>query len=193
MNIEQISVNREVPSREVVEKAASVLLDGGVVIYPSDTVYGVMCRADSLNAVSRIRQMKGYKAPRPFILIVDGIKMAESLADITDPEVREILLTRWPGKLTFVLPAKGNCPEWVKEDDNSVALRYPADSLSNSILSKCGIPLVSTSANLCKEPSVLCAESIDNLITQSVDLVIDGGTLPESSPSTVIKLLRGRT
>ena len=193
MSIRQIVPNSETSMQEAAVLAVSVLHNGGVVIYPSDSVYGIMCRADDFQSVNRISGIKGYDSRRPFILIVNGLEMAESVADISDTEVKEILKSRWPGKLTFALPAKDECPEWVRAGDDTIAIRHPADPLSNLILSKCGVPLVSTSANLCNDPPVLSLELIDKSIIQNVDLIIDGGHLPESSPSTVIKLLRGRT
>jgi len=193
VSTKQVSLDIESPSGKEIESIVSVLLGGGVIVYPSETVYGIMCRADNQESVKRICRMKGYERFRAYILIVNGTVMAESIADISDPEVREILCLRWPGKLTFILPAKEECPEWVKADDNTVALRHPADSLSMAILGKCGVPLVSTSANPSNEPPVLSVDLIAGTVLQQADLIIDGGVLPESSPSTIIKLVRGRT
>ena len=82
------------PEEETVEKAASLLLSGGVVIYPSDTVYGMLCRADDRVSVERLAKIKGYKKPRAFILIVDGLEMAGKLASGIDQEGMEILKIR---------------------------------------------------------------------------------------------------
>ena len=166
----------------------SVLEEGGVVLYPSDTVYGLLCRADSRTAVERIRSLKGYTASRPFILIVDGVTMAGSVADGLTDEILGLLGEKWPGRFTAVLRASGGCPEWVRGDDCSVALRHPADELSGLILAGAGIPLVSTSANAVGEPPPLTPEGIPEGIRGGVDLFIDGGTLPPSEPSTIVRL-----
>ena len=180
------------PEEEIVKKAASILLSGGVVIYPSDTVYGMLCRADDRVSVERLSKIKGYDKPRSFILIVGGLEMAGRLTSGIDPEVMEILKIRWPGKLTVVLPAGDECPKWVGGEDNTVALRHPADSLSGQLLNRCGVPLVSTSANHAGENTQLSVKAIPDSIIAGVDMVLDGGYLPPSSPSTIIKLLRGR-
>lgn len=191
-----IRIDTDKPAPENIEQVSSCLLDGGIVLYPSDTVYGLLCRADDKESVERLSMLKGYEERRPFILIVDGISMAESLTDDIDPEVREILLLRWPGRLTFVLPAGNSCPEWVRGDDNTVALRHPADPLSGQLLKRCGVPLVSTSANLSGMKPTLRPAEIPESILDGVDIVLDAGTLPQSSPSTILRLLRslrGRT
>lgn len=195
MKTTHIRIDTDKPALEIIEQVSACILGGGIVLYPSDTVYGLLCRADDKGSVERLSTLKGYKKQRPFILVIDGISMAESLTDGIDPEVREILLLRWPGRLTFVLPAGNRCPEWVMGEDNTVALRHPADPLSNMILSELRIPLVSTSANLSGMKSPMSLAEIPESILDGVDIILDAGTLPTSSPSTIIRLLRsqGRT
>ncbi|MCD4847432.1 MAG: threonylcarbamoyl-AMP synthase [Candidatus Aegiribacteria sp.] len=196
MRTAHIRINTDKPALEIIEQVSSCILGGGIVLYPSDTVYGLLCRADDKESVDRLSNLKGYKEQRPFILIVDGISMVESLTDGIDPEVREILLQRWPGRLTFVLPAGNRCPEWVRGEDNTVALRHPADPLSGQLLKRCGVPLVSTSANLSGMKPTLSLAEIPESILDGVDIILDAGTMPPSSPSTILRLLRssqGRT
>jgi L-threonylcarbamoyladenylate synthase len=188
----ELSVDISDPEEEIVEKAASLLLSGGVLIYPSDTVYGILCRADRRDSVKRIAKIKGYMRQRPFILLVDGAAMVETVADCGDPEVIGIMECRWPGKLTIVLPASEECPKWVRGEDNTVALRHPADPLSGQLLKRCGVPLVSTSANLSGEDTVCSVSAIPLSIIAGVDIVLNAGDLPPSSPSTILRLLRSR-
>ncbi len=192
MRTTRIRIDTDKPAFKIIEQVSSCLQSGGIVLYPSDTVYGLLCRADDKESVERLSTLKGYKERRPFILIIDGISMAESLTDGIDPEVREILLLRWPGRLTFVLPAGNRCPEWVRGEDNTVALRHPADPLSNLILSEVKVPLVSTSANLSGMKPPLSLAEIPESILDGADIILDAGTLPTSSPSTIIRLLRSR-
>ena len=118
--------------------------------------------------------------------------MAGRLVPGIDPEVMEILKTRWPGKLTIVLPAGDECPEWVRGEGNTVALRHPADPLSGQLLKRCGVPLVSTSANRSGGDARLSIEAIPDSIIAGADIALNAGILPPSHPSTIIKLLRGR-
>lgn len=192
MSSRVISLNDHVPLEEVASEIASVVLAGGVVLYPSDTVYGLLCRPDDESALNRLRSIKGISGPRPFILLVSGPGMARSVAVCTDPEVQAVIRLRWPGKLTLVLPALKECPPDVTDSGRTVALRHPADRLSGLVLEKCGFPLVSTSANLSGEGTCLDFRLIADHIVQSVDLAVDAGTLAPSSPSTILKLVRGR-
>lgn len=162
-------------------------------MYPSDTVYGLMCLAEDPDAVNRIRRMKGGPATRPFILLVEGIEMASRQADTSDPEISAILRDRWPGKLTVVLPALTDTPGWVTAEDGTIALRHPADVLSGLLMRRIHRPLVSTSANLAGDPPSLDPADIPESLLDKADLILDAGPLPPSSPSTVIRLLRGRT
>ena len=171
---------------------SDTVLAGGVVLYPSDTVYGLMCRADSREAVDRVHRIKGYKKRRPFILLVDGTDMACRLARCNDPEIQAIMKSRWPGKLTLLLPIRDRCPEWVASDDGFIALRHPDHRLSELILERCGIPLVSTSANTAGEMHNTDFDEIPPEVRDSVDLTVNAGKLPPSSPSTIIRLIRGR-
>lgn len=196
MRTPELSIKITDPDKETLEKAASILLSGGIVLYPSDTVYGMLCRADRRDSVKKLAKIKGYNKPRAFILIIDGLEMAGNLTSGIDPEVMEILRLRWPGKLTVVLPSGNGCPTWVRGEDNTVALRHPADPLSGQLLKRCGVPLVSTSANHADEDAQLSISTISESIIADVDLVLNAGDLPPSSPSTIIKVLRrsqGRT
>jgi len=190
---DQISESDSVlPLEDAACRIASVVLTGGIVLYPSDTVYGMLCRADDQQVLTRLCRIKGYQTSRPFIMLVEGLVMAGTVADCSDPEIMGIMQCRWPGKLTLVLPASAECPEYIKGEDDTVALRYPADKLSNLILSECGMPLVSTSANTAGGSNYLNVEDIPDCIKEEVDMIADAGTLPVSSPSTVLHLLRSQ-
>ena len=190
MRTPEFSVDISNPEEEIVEKTASLLLTGGVVMYPSDTVYGLLCRADKRVSVERLAKIKGYDKPRSFILIVSGLEMAGSLTSGIDQEVLEILKLRWPGKLTVVLPSGDGCPKWVRGEDDTVALRHPADPLSGQLLRHCGVPLVSTSANRAGGETPLNLSAIPDSIIAAADIVLNAGDLPPSSPSTIIRVIR---
>ncbi len=176
---------------ETVSQIVSALTSGGIVIYPSDTVYGLLSGTDPLS-VERLRGIKGSSAERPFILLVSGLEMAETLADCSDPEIRGIMQTRWPGRLTLVLPALETCPQCVTAQDGTVALRHPAHRLSNMIISRYGNPLVSTSANVSGGENCLDFGRIPSSLLQAVDLAVNSGPLPYSKPSNILQLIRGR-
>lgn len=185
-----LSCSRGLSMEDAAHRIAAVLAGGGVVLYPSDTVYGLLCMADDRKAVERLRSIKGYTEPRPFILLVDGLEMARRVADCGDPQIRRIMDLLWPGRLTLVLPSNEGCPEWVRGRGDTVAVRHPGDVLSGALLAAAGMPLVSTSANATGSDCFLDYALIPESITGRVDLALDAGVLPAASPSTILKLLR---
>jgi L-threonylcarbamoyladenylate synthase len=180
-------IDRSSPDRGSVLRASGTLIAGGVVLYPSDTVYGLMCRADDPAAVARVGRLKGYSGRRPYILLVSGIGMASGIAMLDGPGVTGLLGRLWPGPVTVVLPAAPSCHEWVRSQDGTVALRQPADPLSTMILAGTGVPMVSTSANTAGGRPVLDPARIPAYLTASVDLFLDGGVLPDRGPSRIIR------
>ena len=183
----RIPVDISRPAEEVLERASSVILSGGTVVYPSDTVYGILCRADDGEAAAGVRQLKGYGEERPFILIVSGMEMALRLTGELPPHAMEAAGRFWPGPVTLVLPASAGCPAWVASPGGTVALRQPDDPLSTGLLEKTGIPLVSTSANAAGQPEARSPDLIPEKILRGVDLVLDGGVLEVSGPSAVLR------
>jgi L-threonylcarbamoyladenylate synthase len=183
----RIEIEFENPTEKAAEEASSVLLSGGIVLYPSDTVYGLLCAPVNREAAERLSELKGYTHRRPFILLVDGMETAKNLSGYIEPLVLEIMDEYWPGPLTIVLPGGPECPEWAKADDGSIALRQPADPLSGMLLKSTGLPLISTSANRSGEPSPLGMDQIPAVILDGVDLILDAGILTASEPSTVIR------
>jgi len=182
-----MEIDAENPTEKAAAEASSVLLSGGIVLYPSDTVYGLLCAPGNRRTVERLAVLKGYTRRRPFILLVDGIETAKTISGNVEPFVLEIMGEYWPGPLTIVLPCGPGCPEWVKCDDGSIALRQPADPLSGMLLKNTGLPLISTSANRSGEPSPLGMDQIPAVILAGADLILDAGILTASEPSTVIR------
>jgi L-threonylcarbamoyladenylate synthase len=183
----RLRIDRSSPDGGSVRRASGILLSGGVVLYPSDTVYGLMCRADDPAAVARVGRLKGYTGGRPYILLVSGTGMASGIALLDGPGLTGLLGRLWPGPVTVVLPAALSCPDWVRSPDGTVALRHPADPLSTMILAGTGVPLVSTSANAAGGRPALDPARIPGDLAVSVDLFLDGGVLPDRGPSRIIR------
>ena len=187
MSAHRIKIDRENPTEKAALEASSVLLSDGIVLYPSDTVYGLLCTPGNRRTVKRLSVLKGYTRSRPFILLVDGMETVKTISIHVEPFVLEIMEEYWPGPLTIVLPGGSGCPEWVKGDDGSIALRQPADPLSGMLLKNTGLPLISTSANRSGEPSPLRMDQIPAVILDGVDLILEAGILTSSEASTVIR------
>ena len=163
---------------------SSVLKDRGTVIYPSDTVYGIMADASSRKAVDSVAAIKGYTAIRPFIVIVEDITRALELT--SKKNAKQIMEEHWPGPVTLILPASHAVPKWLTGDSGAIALRIPSDRLSQKILKHSGLDLVTTSANKKSESFSNSISTIPKDILEAVSMILDGGALPVRNPSRII-------
>lgn len=174
------------PGEEAFKAVCSILLAGGVVVYPSDTVYGLLADGFRENACRKLCELKGCSFPRPFILLVASIDDALSLTGCR--RVLPQMEKYWPGPVTLVLPAGEEIPPWLAGSGNSIALRVPADPLSGRILAETSLRLITTSANPAGEPTPSGIEDIAEPIIEGVDATIDGGLFTGRKPSRIIDL-----
>jgi len=173
-------------SQKALSEAIFVLENGGVIICPTDTVYGFLSLAENKRAVEKIYEIKKRPRSKPLPVFVKDIKMAQGLAEIAkDQEV--VLKKYWPGKYTFVLNKKN--------DKGTIALRIPKYKFLNDLLKKIKKPLVQTSVNVSGQPVLTKIKEIIKIFGSKpgIDLIIDAGDLPKSNPSTIIDLSKEDT
>jgi L-threonylcarbamoyladenylate synthase len=171
-----------------IEMAAQIVKTGGVVAFPTDTVYGLGANPFIDKAVDRIYQVKGRDRQLPLpILLADEVQIAEVVATVSD--VARLLMKRfWPGGLTLVLSKAASFPDNITAGGDSVAIRMPGHEVTLALIRKAGVPIVGTSANLSNQPSALTAEEVKDQLGSAVDLVVDGGRCPGGVESTVVDL-----
>lgn len=171
------------------EAVSSVMLQGGVAVYPSDTVYGLLADGFSEAACRKLHKLKGYGAPRPFILLVPSVD--DALVLTSEKTLRKEMERHWPGPVTLVVPASDEVPDMMVGGTGGVALRLPDHWFSGEILRRTGLFLASTSANLTGEPFPLSLEDVPPDIIDGADIAVDGGTLEDRRPSRIIDLTGG--
>lgn len=183
-----IRVDPENPEISAIRNAADLIKRGSVIVYPTDTVYGL--GADALNpeAVLRVFKIKGRSPDQPLPVAVSGLEMAETLAVVSD-EARRLMAAFWPGALTLVLPKKPIVPSIVVGGGVSVGLRTPNHAVPLLIIRESGLPLIATSANKHGAPSPVEAEEALRQIGSEVDLIIDCGRVGGQS-STIVDLTK---
>jgi L-threonylcarbamoyladenylate synthase len=172
----------------VIREAASILASGGLVAFPTETVYGL--GADGLNpeAVARIYAAKGRPATNPVILHVDSIASARALVSQW-PDTAQLLTERfWPGPLTLILPASEQVPAIVRAGGPTVALRCPAHRVAQALIKAVGRPLAAPSANRSQHLSPTLAEHVASSLGEAVDLILDGGPTEAGLESTILDL-----
>ncbi|GLH71976.1 threonylcarbamoyl-AMP synthase [Geothrix limicola] len=175
-----------------ISEAATILAAGGLVAFPTETVYGL--GADGLNpeAVAKIYAAKGRPATNPVILHVDNVASAKALVSHW-PEAAQRLADRfWPGPLTLVLPASETVPSIVRAGGPSVALRCPAHRVALALIRAVGRPLAAPSANRSQHLSPTRAEHVASSLGEAVDLILDGGATEAGLESTILDLSGAR-
>lgn len=176
------------PSDRVISKAVDVIAAGGLVAYPTDTVYGLGTNALNPQAVLKVFEVKKRPLTQPLPMAVSGIKMAEEVAYVG--ERAHVLITRfWPGALTLVLKKRPRTPFVVTGGRVGVGVRAPNHKVPLAIMKVTHCPLITTSANTHGGPPSVTAEEVIRQFDGDVDLILDGGRCTMEA-STVIDLLR---
>ena len=188
-------------SEQQIQQALVVLRNGGTVVFPTETAYGIGADATNTRAVERVAAIKGRDAAKTMPLIVADLKMAERYLEFSD-RLRALAMDFWPGPLTIVGKAKprgagsasgGNGTDLspsVMRENGTIALRVSSHPVAAALTKALGVPLVATSANRAGESSCFSVEAArQQLDSQHLqpDLYLDGGVLPRSKPSTIIK------
>jgi L-threonylcarbamoyladenylate synthase len=164
-----------------IHRAGAELAAGGVVIAPTETVYGLMCRWDCSAARERIFRMKRRTAEKPLQMLAAGLEPALRAGVVADERLRRLAAAFWPGPLTVVAPSLGG---------GTIGLRVPRHGLVLALLRFLGQPLAATSANLSGQAPALDAQAAVAGLAELPDLVLDGGPVPPGGgcPSTVVEL-----
>ena len=180
-----------IQNQKAIEIALKVIKTGGVVVCPTDTVYGFLADASNEKAVDKIYKIKERPRLKPLPVFVKDIEIAESLSEINEDQIK-ILNEKWPGKYTFILNRKG-MEKFYGVDEKTIALRIPKYEFLNNLLKKINKPLVQTSVNISGQPTLLEIKKITEIFVEEKnqpDLIIDAGDLPKSESSTIIDLTK---
>lgn len=183
-----LTVDRERPSPAAIAEAAEVLARGGLVAFPTETVYGLGARGLHPEEVARIFAAKGRPKAHPLILHVEGPEMAATLASAWSPRADRLARAFWPGPLTLVVPRAAHVPDAVTGGLPSVGLRAPAHPVAIALLHAVGEPLAAPSANAHTHVSPTTAAHVVRSLGDAVDLVLDGGACAHGIESTVVDL-----
>ena len=175
-----------------ITQAAQVILEGGVIIYPTETIYGIGANALEPKIVEKVFAIKERKKSNPILVLVPNRESLEELV-IGVPERAEVLMRNfWPGPLTIVFQASPIVSPILTAGTGKIGIRLSSDNFCRELLSICGIPITSTSANLSGEPNPDSIGIISKLVLDSVDLIVDAGKLISQTPSTVVDVTKGK-
>lgn len=171
-------------------KAYQVLKSGGIILYPTDTIWGIGCDATNKRAVEKVFKLKGRSKDNPFLILVDKIsRLKEYVEDI--PEIHWDLLRNLDKPTTVIYPKAKNLPKNVIGPGGSVAIRVVKDEFCSRLIDKFSKPIISTSANYTGEEPAIVYRDVADGIRDGVDYIVEmfRDEYKEVKPSTLLKLL----
>jgi L-threonylcarbamoyladenylate synthase len=181
-------------NREVLASLSKRLLEGAVIAYPTETLYGLGCSAFSESSVRRVRVLKGTAPGKAFILLIPGMRWLEILAS-ANAQARALAQAFWPGPLTLVLDAKDTVPPYLRGEHDTIAVRLSSGEFVQGLFRHFDEPLVSTSAN--PEGSLPAATAAEVLGYFSaypavIDVLVEYPVAMTGTASTIVSLAGGR-
>jgi len=176
-----LSINPDNPQKRLIDRVIQELEDGGVIIYPTDTFYGIGCDLFNKKAIQKIYQIKRRPLKKPFSFVCSDLKNISLYAQVSNFAYR-IMKRALPGPYTFILEGTKLVPKLMLTNRRSIGIRVPENKICLGIVKGLGRPIVSTSVQLA-EPSL-----IHDTYSPLLDLVIDGGVI-SYEPSTVVSLI----
>lgn len=169
-----------------IKTAAKIVKNGGLIIYPTETVYGLGCDPYNLEAVKKVFKVKG-RTNKPLPILVSNLKKAMEISYFTD-EALKLAKKFWPGPLTIVLKRKNSAPSFLGGNPKLIGVRVPNHPVALKLVKLCGGFLVGTSANLSGKKPPTTAYEAAKQIGSKVDLILDGGKTSIGLSSTVLDL-----
>jgi L-threonylcarbamoyladenylate synthase len=171
---------------EIAREAARCIRDGGVILYPTDTIYGIGCDASNEKAVEKIFKIKNRSASNPALMLASSVPMVESIVEEISPLAFRLMNKFWPGPLTLLFKPKKKMPQLLISGDNKIGIRIPANQFCLFMIEQFNTPIVSTSANLSGVQTSGKISELKKIFFGKVDLIIDSGDLGNIRPSTIV-------
>lgn len=175
-----------------ISSAIASLQSGNVIVFPTETVYGL--GADALNheAVERVFQLKGRNSENPIPIIVADQTMLRGLIDKIPPIAEKLIDRFWPGPLTLVLQARPDTPKQLLNIRGGVGVRISSQPIATQLSRELGRPLTATSANPSGKQAASTIEQAENYFAGEIGIFLDGGKLPAKIGSSVVEVIEDR-
>ncbi|MCY2961226.1 MAG: L-threonylcarbamoyladenylate synthase [Planctomycetota bacterium] len=183
-----VPVDPERPDQRAIERAASVLRAGGLVAFPTETVYGLGANALDPAAIARIYAAKGRPTTNPLIVHVADATAARELVATWPAAAESLARAFWPGPLTLVLPKRALVPDAATAGLPAVGVRVPAHAVALALIRAAGVPIAAPSANRSTDLSPVSAAHVERSLGDRVDVILDGGPARVGIESTVVDL-----
>jgi L-threonylcarbamoyladenylate synthase len=183
-----VVIDPQHPELARIGEVAEVLRKGGLVAFPTETVYGLGAHALNATAVARIFEVKGRPTTDPMIVHLASVDQLDDVAKVVPSAARALAAAFWPGALTLILEKRPVVPDAVTAGLETVGVRVPSHPIAHALLAAAGVPVAAPSANRFSHPSPTRAEHVLADLEGVVDIVIDGGATPIGVESTILDL-----
>jgi len=188
-----IRINPKSPDKNLIKKAAAIILAGGVVVYPTDTAYGLAADAMNEHAIGKLFIIK-QRVQKPLPIIVSDLQMLSRVAKVSAAE-KKLIDKHWPGALTIIFEKKKEIQPFLTLGLPTIGVRIPDYEVARELVKVCDTPLTSTSANVTGQGNCYTPECVSRMFQSrdsQPDLILDAGELPEVAVSTVVQVEAGK-
>lgn len=176
-------------NRQELDDCVNVIKSGGIVIFPTETVYGIGTNAFCEESVRKIYEIKNRPDEKPLSILLNNKEQIEKYAVINNDVERKIIENFMPGPITIILERKKGMLDHVAPGKNTIGVRIPDNNIILEILKKLDLPIVAPSANISGQPSATMLTEIINDFKDKVDICIDGGKCKVSESSTIVQVI----
>ena len=191
LQAETLRIHPDEPEANLVDHVVRSLSAGQVVALPTDTFYGLAVDPVNLRAVDRIYELKTRARNKPLSLLLAETSQAYELSPTLDGAFDRLAERFWPGPLTIIVRAGAKLPLRVTANTGNVAIRVPEATIARAVVTRLGLPITATSANLAGLPECTYANCVRDQLGSSIPLIVDGGPTARSVPTTIVDLSAG--
>ena len=181
-------MHQQNPHKRIILNATRILGEGGLIIYPTDTIYGIGCNLHNKSALQRVYQLKKKSKFDPISLIVRDIRQASTYCKISNFAFK-IMKHCLPGPYTFILPSSREIPRIMLSKRKEVGIRIPDNETCHTILENFQYPLVNTSVNIHSDEILNDPEEIERIYKNEVEIFLDADWLPDAQESSIVSLI----
>ena len=174
--------------KEDIEKAAEIIRGGGLVAFPTETVYGLGANALDAAAVSKVYAAKGRPSDNPMIVHIADIAMLDDIAEEVTDDMRRVMDAFWPGPITMIVKRRPVVPDITTGGLDTVGIRFSSNPIAQALIKASGCPIAAPSANLSGKPSPTTADHVVNDMMGRIDAIIKGGSCEHGIESTVMDM-----
>lgn len=182
-NIIQLNDN---PDKDILVNIANLLKKGGIIIYPTETLYGLGCDALNEEAVKKVFKLKGRDFKKPLPVIIHNLSLLKEIVEEITPLGKSLIDRFWPGPLTLIFKASAKVPDILTAGTKKIGVRISSNKLATDIVSFLSSPISATSANFSDDKASNRIDEIPEKLKKEVDIVIDYGKLSQNLGSTIV-------